>query len=789
MSESGAEATETLHAAQDSAVEQFGRVFGVGPEPSRRLVSAGYTTVDAVRALPEPTLRALGIGEADVARIRASAEAQAAQPPDMGGATPSSSGARAPVDGAKVLDRWMESVKRTERPKRRAVATSGKDSRDVLKKWVDGDDRAMEAWIQASEPARPTPPARPVAPPPESPPVAPLTPSVGGEALTPVTPLTPSTGLSAHLIEREETVVRWLTDLLDRVKSDQFDPQSLLQEVQDLNRQLYEERTKRRQLDDELEHVKRGSIAVIKYVRSREAKTREQAVQAKDAEIADLRLRLLGAGGNPGTPDSELAPLERDAAAGSFESPGGHGEGSAPRGEAVSRETEQRLRDEYTQREQQYIERETELRRRIVQLEGDVRGLRSEAETVHHREELLQNETGNLSATVAQQLKEAESRDRDLVRRENELRSKFEEIRIAAEELERKRTPLSFKEKELGAWEQQLNIRKQAMEIEARRIEQARAEGEAVGASVLRGEESKQLEDLRAEISRKEDDLKARESFLVQQIEELKALQPGAAEAQAEEFRVQIAADAAVAKVRSGVRRLDDLLFGGFPPGSQILVNGPAHSGKDVLARLFVAEGLKQGIPALWVTTDKTYTQIRDEMGVLFPAYSMYEGKGLVKYVDLYARSLGVTQAEPGVRLLSSTDKGVLDQLTQAVNGYSLEFKDKAPTYRLVFESVSTVTAYLDTSATFRFLQPFQGRRKMDGASSYYLLETGMHTESDLQTLEHMMDGSLNLKIDQLKTFLSVRGITTDVQSRAWIGYTFSKKSFSLGSFSLDHIR
>ena len=76
----------------------------------------------------------------------------------------------------------------------------------------------------------------------------------------------------------------------------------------------------------------------------------------------------------------------------------------------------------------------------------------------------------------------------------------------------------------------------------------------------------------------------------------------------------------------------------------------------------------------------------------------------------------------------------------------------------------------------------------MDGAASYYVLETGMHTESDLQTLEHMTDGSVNLKLDQLKTFLSIRGLG-EVQSRAWVGYTFSKKSFSLGSFSLDHIR
>ena len=88
-------------------------------------------------------------------------------------------------------------------------------------------------------------------------------------------------------------------------------------------------------------------------------------------------------------------------------------------------------------------------------------------------------------------------------------------------------------------------------------------------------------------------------------------------------------------------------------------------------------------------------------------------------------------------------------------------------------------------------LQPaqlFYGRRKLDRAVAYYVLESGMHTDSDLETLEHMVDGSVNLKVEQLKTFLSVRGIG-EVQARAWVGYTFTKRSFNLGSFSLEHIR
>jgi hypothetical protein len=50
------------------------------------------------------------------------------------------------------------------------------------------------------------------------------------------------------------------------------------------------------------------------------------------------------------------------------------------------------------------------------------------------------------------------------------------------------------------------------------------------------------------------------------------------------------------------------------------------------------------------------------------------------------------------------------------------------------------------------------------------------------------MDGSIEFKTDGVKTFLGVQGLT-DVQSRAWIQYTYTKKGLNIGSFALDHIR
>ncbi len=741
-------------AVPPATAADLARTLGVSPEAAERLLQAGFTSVRAVRAAEPAALERAGLSAEEIATLRSSR-------PDP----PSGSGDAPAVDPDHLVEQWAKRVRRPERVRRRRVTVPPKGSTDVLRRWVEGDDRAMEDWIRSSEPVASAQSSSFAPSPPVDEEGVPTEPPAVSAAITPI-------------LEREETVVRWLTGLLDRVKSDQFDPSSMIQEVQDLHRQLYDEQAKRKQLEDEVEHVKRGSIAVIKYVRSREAKEREVVVRAKDDEIAELKLRVLALEG--------VAPTVGTTAPSESPSESGATLRTAETVEKATREIEQRLREDFAGRESDYVERETELRRRLVQVEGDLRSARGELERTREHATLVARPEGPVADELAHRLEEAAQREKDLDGRENELRRRFEDIRIGSEELERRRGPLEFKERELAAYDQQLQTRRQALDIEARRLEELRRETGATG--IVPGDEAERLDDLRHELSQKEAELRARETQLQARIQELERMAGQTAEAEAQQMHEQSVAATQEIKVRTGVRRLDDLLYGGYPVGTQVLVNGPAHTGKDVLARLFSIEGLRLGIPSIWVVTDKTFRQVRDDLVGLYPGYADAEKKGMIRYVDLYSRAVGVAQSSANVRLLSSTDKAVLDQLAQTVNSFAEELKEQFPTYRLLFESVSTVTAYLDTTATFRFLQPFVGRRKLDGAVAYYELDSGMHSESDLETLEHMVDGSINLKVEQMKTFLSVRGLG-EAQARAWIGYTFTKRSLNLGSFSLEHIR
>jgi KaiC/GvpD/RAD55 family RecA-like ATPase len=294
------------------------------------------------------------------------------------------------------------------------------------------------------------------------------------------------------------------------------------------------------------------------------------------------------------------------------------------------------------------------------------------------------------------------------------------------------------------------------------------------------------IEELNQEITRKEEQIRTKEQYLNAKMEDLRLREQGLIgqeiEAREEDRKLELK----IEKVKTGTSRLDDLLLGGIPFGTNVLVYGPPFTGKEISINAFIADGLKKGVPAIWVITDKLPSEIREEMMFIVSGYEEYEKLGLVKYVDAYSKSIGDVTPDANVTYIDEPTDHVA--ILKAVDAVSKEVLAKHKYYRLGFRSISTLIAYLDSNTAFKFLQPFTGRRKRERAVSLYSIEKGMHGEQDIQMIGSLMDGAFEFKLEQLKTFLSVKGIG-DVQSRAWIEYTYSKQGMAVGSFSLDHIR
>jgi KaiC/GvpD/RAD55 family RecA-like ATPase len=613
-----------------------------------------------------------------------------------------------------------------------------------------------------------------------------------------------------------ESFKKSLHDKLKKLKTKDFDPIKLISETAELNKELQGEIKKRKELEAELQKVKKGSIAVIKYVKSQQMKIKtsetkklkaqmkkvadderrlKEVLEQKEAKLKKLEENLSKKIDNLPKEMKKLKKLEMelveketgiDEKVNKLESYAGdlrEREAVVSSGAAQSDgELRSRFEAELQQKETDYLKRENELKKRIIELEEEVQ----KAKIDEKLEKEALERRGKSGSEISKELEEKErllaNREKSMTLRENEIERLREELKYKEDELKKLKEPLSYKEDEILRREEDLLYREKLLIADKKKLEQAKREGGGLKEMELK----KRLEDLQAKVNEKEDEIRKKEKYLNAKSEELRIREQGLIEEEIEAREEERALEIQVEKVKTGNPRLDDLLFGGIPFGSNVLVYGQAFIGKEVVISQFVAEGLKKGIPAIWVITDKTPTDIREEMEFVVSGYQEYEKLDLVRYVDAYSKSMGEEAEDPYTTYIDQpTDH---EGLLKAVDNLTKELKKKHKYYRLAFRSISTLIAYLDTNIAFRFLQPFAGRRKRDKGVSMYIIEKGMHSETDIQMLGSIMDGAVEFKLEQLQTFLCIKGIG-DVQSRAWIRYTHSKKGVNIGSFALGHIR
>lgn len=370
-----------------------------------------------------------------------------------------------------------------------------------------------------------------------------------------------------------------------------------------------------------------------------------------------------------------------------------------------------------------------------------------------------------------------ELKNRQLDDLRNELKVKEDSLRDLMEKMK-------FKDDEFNSRDIDLQHREELLKEELKSVERNRAE---MG-SMKEIELKKALEDLRDQIKAKEEKVKSLEKYLSQKEEELDRREKALIGKEVEIMEELTIAELKQEKVKSGTPRLDDLLFGGMPVGSQVVVFGPPFVGKEVAMNSFAAEGLRKGVPVIWVTTDHTISEIREEMSYVLNGFEEYEKLGLIYYIDAYSRSIGDNSRVDNAAYIE--DFSDIDQIDSLVEKRIESIRDivEKKSYRIVFRSISSLTAVYDTKSIFKLMRPFVAKKKRDKCTAMYCVEKGIVTDQDVQIIGSIMDGIIEFETDGQSNFLSIKGIC-ETQTRDKVKYTASKSSLSIGSFSLGHIK
>ncbi len=184
----------------------------------------------------------------------------------------------------------------------------------------------------------------------------------------------------------------------------------------------------------------------------------------------------------------------------------------------------------------------------------------------------------------------------------------------------------------------------------------------------------------------------------------------------------------------------DLVKFGQLTQISYMLV-GPLGSGKTTYAEAFIADGLRNGFPGVFITTDVSPRVIRNDMSRHGWPIDEYEKAGQLIFIDGYSERMGAAKSGSAHSLAKVDDISELGiVLSEALQGLVVA--------RIVVDSLSTLILHSNPETMPRAVQRLSGRITQSSHSIMYVLEEGVHDEKTYATFSYLADAVLRFKLD-----------------------------------------
>lgn len=195
-------------------------------------------------------------------------------------------------------------------------------------------------------------------------------------------------------------------------------------------------------------------------------------------------------------------------------------------------------------------------------------------------------------------------------------------------------------------------------------------------------------------------------------------------------------------------------------PGTNLLVSGPAMSGKRELVLRLLARGAGDDEGAIVVTA-------RDPAPEVIQEYQRFvEGDGYIRVLDAVSSRSGSAPESGGVRHVSSpgdlTGMGI--EFSELARGAQ---EDGVARLRIGFDSLSPLLMYVDLQRLFRFLHVFTSQIQSRDWFGLFSIDPDSHDPQVVNTISQLFDGVIEIRItDDGQREARVRGL--DNSSPEW---------------------
>ena len=191
-------------------------------------------------------------------------------------------------------------------------------------------------------------------------------------------------------------------------------------------------------------------------------------------------------------------------------------------------------------------------------------------------------------------------------------------------------------------------------------------------------------------------------------------------------------------------------------PGTNLLLSGPAMSGKQDMMLNILTHGASLGEGGVIVTTNDTASDI-------YEGYQSIRAieDGYLRFIDCVGSQGNSSQEMDIVRSVSSPGD---------LTGIGIEFSEVAreaneaglDQLRIGFDSITPLLMYVDLQRLFRFLHVFTSQIQSNDWLGVFMIDPSSHETQTVNTVSQLFDGIIDVRLpDEGGREVRVRGITS----------------------------
>ncbi|MEM5784744.1 MAG: ATPase domain-containing protein [Candidatus Aenigmatarchaeota archaeon] len=201
----------------------------------------------------------------------------------------------------------------------------------------------------------------------------------------------------------------------------------------------------------------------------------------------------------------------------------------------------------------------------------------------------------------------------------------------------------------------------------------------------------------------------------------------------------------ATERIKTGIGKLDELMGGGIPPKSIVLLKGQSGFGKSTLAKQFIEDGLLRDQKCLYIAIDENPKEIRE-----YFKKNKISTKNLI-IIDAYS-SRHNRKSDEEFAIEGQLD---LDKLSILITDVLEKLKSNKEK-RCVIDTISSLSLISEPDILIKFIQNTISKLKDYEITSILIVEEGTLEQKTLATISYMVDGIIEFKGEGSKRYIRI---------------------------------